>query len=247
MKKLILFAVFLLLFTSGQAFGLSITVYNANTQQTQIDSWISLNGGAETVVEDFEGIDPGWYGETSGLMPLPLSTGVGNFTFTNNTDPGIGGSSYGGTSDTSTTAIHVIEDSGKPWGRYNTTPGGDRWLDSADVTEILLTLTIDTNALYFYMMDPSDVGAKTQAASGVESVIWNHSDSDTINAGLFFVGIQSDTRIESITWSTNGHQNDGYGLDDFTTVSVPEPANMLLLGTGLICLAGMGRKKVFKR
>jgi len=45
-----------------------------------------------------------------------------------------------------------------------------------------------------------------------------------------------------------GYWGNGYVIDNLSfQESVPEPGTMLLVGTGLVCLAGLGRRKFFKK
>ncbi len=60
--------------------------------------------------------------------------------------------------------------------------------------------------------------------------------------GIYSIGL--DSQVQGILFASIGSQND-FAVAGYTT-PVPEPSTILLLGVGLVGLAGFGRKK-FKK
>lgn len=82
-----------------------------------------------------------------------------------------------------------------------------------------------------------DVSKMTDEQSNVwEEIIWNFTIEDEGDFDLMFAAFGND--------NTLGGFIDSVSLN---AAPVPEPASMLLLGTGLLGLAGLGRKKFFKK
>jgi hypothetical protein len=94
----------------------------------------------------------------------------------------------------------------------------------------------------FLLLFPIDIHATMYQHEFYRSISYNY-----LNVNSSIINIDTSFHVPDIMNINNdGYWEKGYIISDFNARPIPEPATMFLLGTGLICLAWLGRKKYLK-
>ena len=97
-----------------------------------------------------------------------------------------------------------------------------------------------------FLFPGTDVAGSAFPALGGDDILLVTLNFTSLIAGDYFIGISSDIFNMNqglVTWSA-GNIYFAKSLDMNVTDPVPEPATMLLLGSGFACLAGYRKKKI---
>jgi hypothetical protein len=130
---------------------------------------------------------------------------------------------------------------------FNTTPGGAQWLGFPGGTATF-TFTHPTEYFGFWL-----TGLQT-IFTAQETVAYNGADGQTLNIPInvnggaqYFGFTDAGNAFTSVTINNVSTANgaDAWGIDDvsYNGASTPEPSSLLLLGSGVLGLAGVVRRK----
>lgn len=227
------------------------TAYNKNNLATARAERALLDIGATVAFEDFESDAYTPVPKNGGAGTwTPLTTSVGTFTT-------LGGATCGGSCDTPEDESLIRATSS--YGRYNTTLGGSKWLDSNDNSGIVLSTAgiglFDT--ISFFLTDIDDVGRNTFKIFANGTLFDIAADlfggNRQSNGDLFLVQLKYDAPLSSSDLRLTIDSGDGFGIDDVRIgrsinsepepSPVPVPASLPLLLSGVVAVGWMRRRR----
>lgn len=130
-------------------------------------------------------------------------------------------------------------------------PGGSQFFSNGRVAStsgkggLVFNFNTGMTSVGFYGIDFHDVGGQVNVTvtgtSGSQTLnIFNDIGTQS-NGSLLYYAIQSDTPFFSLEFHQAG--GDGYVIDNMSTAAVPIPGAIWLLGSGLLGLVGINRKR----
>ncbi len=204
-----------------------------------------LPGSAVTAQEDFEGFTA-CTGSNVNTCANGTVTSSAVGTFTGITPSHTGGGSQIAPFD----KIVVREALSNPFGRFNVTPDGSKYLDSNDMNGISWSVLAPGSTyltkIAFFLTDIDDVG-------NIQFTI-TVKDGQTVLATAPRTTASGDRKLHLVTLTFDGPtdnvvikmvngKGDGFGIDGIRLAAVPLPAGGLLLLAGLGGLALLRRRR----